>query len=203
MVAELTEEAPSILRQLERDGATPLHIAAYCDRVEEIEKLIAEGASTDAKDLRGATVLYSAAEKGNVRAIECLLEHGARIDESGGGNSPLEGAVLYGRVQATELLLKRGAQMGDNLLNLAARLGHEGVMEVLIRFGADINRVSKSFAGDESPLLCATRRRHIGCVQLLIRSGVDLGRPSCTVLENAEVQSSFKIPRSFSVKRRL
>ena len=80
MVAEdvLAEEAiaeTSIISQLLRDKSTPLHIAAYFDRVAKIEQLLEEGAALGARDKNGATALHIAAKRGNLGAVQSLILH--------------------------------------------------------------------------------------------------------------------------------
>ena len=111
MIAELTEEAPSILRQLVGDGATPLHVAAYYDRVDEVERLISEGAPIDAKNVKGATPLHFAAKRGNLRAVQSLLAHKADANAYDGlGFSPLYYATQERKLPVIRFLLAKTGQ---------------------------------------------------------------------------------------------
>ena len=125
MVAEdvLAEEAiaeTSIISQLLRDEFTPLHIAAYFDRVAEIEQLLEEGAKVEAKDKYGATALHIAAKRGNLGAVQSLISYIKRTknkwDVHGIINAwdascfgPLYYATLERKIEVIQCLVENGA----------------------------------------------------------------------------------------------
>ena len=83
--------------------------------------------------------------KAILKEIEVLLDKGIdanQIQESAKFN-PLHGAALAGQLPATQLLLKRGADVnaqsseGWTALHIAAKLGHLHIVEELLAKGAD------------------------------------------------------------------
>ena len=59
----------------------------------------------------------------------------------------------------------------ETAMHIAARVGHEGVVNALLREGADPN--TTNVHGD-TPLHCACSRRHLRTVQRLLRGGAKI-----------------------------
>ena len=177
MAVELTEEAPSILRQLERDGATPLHIAAYCDRVEGIEKLIAEGASIDAKNAKGATPLHFAAKRGNILAVQSLIAHKAGINVADNlGFSPLYYATRERKLEVIRYLLENGAAITKankpfTPLHVAAFNGDLAAIECMFQIKGTEHCMKALDGCWNSPLHCAAENGSRAVIDFLIQSG--------------------------------
>jgi hypothetical protein len=95
----------------EKYGQTPLHIAAFNDRKEVVELLLADKADVNAKANNGSTPLHLAAAKGNKDIVELLLEHNADVNAlDKDGWSPLHSAVNWGHADLDELFTKHGGQ---------------------------------------------------------------------------------------------
>ncbi len=68
---------------------------------------------------------------------ELLLAHGADVNAVEGGNTPLHGAVLFGRAEMAAWLLDHGAKVnaadfrGKTPLEHAVERGHAAVADVL------------------------------------------------------------------------
>ena len=62
--------------------ASPLHLAAFNNRPDSIEVLIAHGAVVSAQTKTGWTALHFAASKGYCEVISKLLAAGAPVDAS-------------------------------------------------------------------------------------------------------------------------
>jgi ankyrin repeat protein len=56
-------------------------------------------------------------------------------------------------------------------MHIAARVGHEGVVDALLREGADPNATN---ARGDTALHCACSRRHLRTVQRLLRGGAKI-----------------------------
>jgi ankyrin repeat protein len=107
-----------------------------------------------------------------------LIEHGARIDaRNRQGHTPLEVAVLAGKISVARLLLQRGAALdARHLLGEAIRAGTDfrDVYDFLIRHGADLN--APDAAGD-TPLIIAVRTGNRLTVKRLVDRGADINHP--------------------------
>jgi len=135
--------------QRNNKGKTALMFAVSEGNTEVTRFLILQGADVDAVDQYGTSALIVAATAGHGDDVAALLEAGADIsvrDESGG--APLVNAVYFGHVDAVKALL--GAlsrqpaglekQEGEELLLLAAGLGHGEIVQALVKTGGvDVN----------------------------------------------------------------
>jgi ankyrin repeat protein len=128
------------------DGATALHWAAYLDRADLVDLLLAAGANVNvANDLR-ITPLALAAANGNAAVIATLLRKGAAVNAaSETGVTPLMEAARTGRVDAVRALLAGGADVnaretdrGQTALMWAVARRHPAVVKVLIEQRADV-----------------------------------------------------------------
>lgn len=75
-------------------GCTPLHIAAYENKLESVKYLVERGANVNARDDYMKTPLHEATRKCNIEMIKFLIEHGSdpgAIDNS--GTTPLHRAM--------------------------------------------------------------------------------------------------------------
>lgn len=136
-------KTPEAVKQRDRKGKTPLHMAAGVDQVAAMEVLCAHGAEVDAKDITGMTPLHVAAMYGRRGAAEWLLDHGAAVDATDEfGDTPLHTAAVFGRGHTVSLLVARGAALdarnADGLTprELAVRGRHERVAALLERLAA-------------------------------------------------------------------
>ena len=134
----------------DKDGIPPLHLASakYSSAVGTkniAEVLIEKGADVNATTSSGATPLHFAAQEGNRPVAELLVEKGANVnarDEN--GMAPLHWTNIYawGYV-VTELLIAKGADVnarakdGATPLNVARRMGHQHIAELLMKHGAE------------------------------------------------------------------
>jgi ankyrin repeat protein len=128
------------------DGATALHWAAYLDRADLVDLLLAAGANVNvANDLR-ITPLALAAANGNAAVIATLLRKGAAVNAaSETGVTPLMEAARTGRVDAVRALLAGGADVnaretdrGQTALMWAVARRHPAVVKVLLEQRADV-----------------------------------------------------------------
>ncbi|RXN31389.1 BRCA1-associated RING domain 1 [Labeo rohita] len=92
------------------NGETPLHLAAIKGDVEEVRKLLAQGADPNLKDNAGWTPLHEACNLGHLGVVDELLQKGALLNTPGYQNdSPLHDAVKNGQIAVVKLLVERGA----------------------------------------------------------------------------------------------
>jgi len=99
------------MTDLDGDGRTPLHHAAFDRDVARIRALAREF-DVDAVDKKGFTALHFAAQQGGREAAQALLDAGCAVDPTNAwGNTPLWTAVFssQGGGDVIRLLRERGA----------------------------------------------------------------------------------------------
>eukprot|EP00756_Hemistasia_phaeocysticola_P023284 Hpha_TRINITY_DN15882_c1_g8::TRINITY_DN15882_c1_g8_i1::g.189260::m.189260/K10380/ANK; ankyrin len=118
-------------------------------------------------------------------AVDKLLEAGADINKiSGdvtGDVTPCGCAVRNGHVDLLEHLLSKGGDPGGDPLVDAVRAGEKGVVELLLKKGADVN---KRTPDGVSALPIAVLNRHTDITKLLVEAGADVGRTDPVPLED-------------------
>jgi len=118
--------------------------------------------------------LCGAAERGDVGEVERLIAEGADVHALVLGWTPLQWAVIYGRVPAIAALLKAGAHVdgagGDGWtpLMLAASRSQTAALEALIAAGANGNRPRND---GNTALHDAARCGHLDGARVLLKGG--------------------------------
>lgn len=165
---------------------TPLHWAAYGDRIASAKLLIQHGADVNAKDRTGLTPLHRAVMSsegtcltpgGRCRVAELLIAEDARIDaEDENGLTPLHCAAQRGSIAAAQLLLDNGADLNAatnvarTALHYAAKAGRGRMVEWLIARGIPVNARDK--AGKTALGLVPNQRgRRTAVIELLKAHG--------------------------------
>jgi uncharacterized protein len=140
-------------------------------------RLIADGASLQARDRAGAMPLALAARGGHAAMVEQFLAEGAAIDARDlAGATALYGAVESERPSTVAVLLNRGAD--PNLsgrsdvspLAAAAFRGNDRIVELLLSRGADADHLD---ATGKTPIVYASARGFVLVVRRLLDSGVN------------------------------
>ncbi|MCJ1313364.1 hypothetical protein MMC25_007042 [Agyrium rufum] len=132
----------------------------------------------DAEDCTGRTPLSWAAGSGEVRLIQRLLAKGAETDtrDTIHGLPPLLWASYRGRYDCCEQLLIHGADVNDHLsgsnaLWIAVLRGHETIVELLLKRGAESNRADEYHG--QTALHCAAASGDAILVSILLAHGAD------------------------------
>lgn len=130
--------------------------------VEEVARLLAEGADLEELDEYGFTPLQGAAMGGETKFVAMLLDAGATVDaRNERGWTALMYAASQGRAAVVEILLAAGADPwasdaeGLTAFALAARSGHGEAVRLLEARGADAGDASTAVTEDD---LAAIRR---------------------------------------------
>jgi ankyrin repeat protein len=160
------------------DGMTPLHWAAYYDKVDVVDALVSAGANVQLATRYGVTPLSLACTNGSGALVERLLRAGADANTSlPGGENPLMTASRTGVLAPVQMLLAHGARVdakddrrGQTALMWAAAEGHAAVVDALLAAGADVHaRVPSGL----TPLMFAAREGRTDVVQLLLKAGAE------------------------------
>jgi ankyrin repeat protein len=134
-----------------------LHQAAASGDIDIIVKLIAGGADINGKDEIGATPLMAAAAKGQIKVMELLLNRGADINaktetEFLKGYTALIAATSADDTEAAKILIEKGADVNAKMqdrwspLVIATVLNNKGIVEILLKHGADKTNLEKDVA---------------------------------------------------------
>eukprot|EP00403_Amphidinium_massartii_P043443 CAMPEP_0178444764 /NCGR_PEP_ID=MMETSP0689_2-20121128/39729_1 /TAXON_ID=160604 /ORGANISM="Amphidinium massartii, Strain CS-259" /LENGTH=190 /DNA_ID=CAMNT_0020069113 /DNA_START=50 /DNA_END=622 /DNA_ORIENTATION=+ len=114
-------------------GTTPLMLASNLGDLEEVLKLIKDGADIDTQDKYGWTALRYAVRGDRYVVAEALIDAGADLNKpSSSGRTPLMSAAANGLDDMVRLLVKSGADLalknkdGMTAYDLALRGGPTG-----------------------------------------------------------------------------
>lgn len=159
---------------------TPLIYAVRCRKKGLIQILLSHPtSSTEPQDLEDQTALWHAVQKQDTRIIKLLLDKGADITAQDlDRETPLHKSITTGRASFTKLLLQysMGRQSTFNLnfadtmlppLCSAAHLGNTKIMQVLLDYGWNTNKVD---AKQQTPLHFATKNGYYKVIQVLLNS---------------------------------
>ena len=132
----------------------------------------------------GITQLHKEASGGRIENIVKLLDAGVDIDASDGqGRTALFNAASNGQLEATKILVDRGANMhlglttmvgdepdGRTPVSIAATYGKTGCVEVLVKAGCDPD----TFSNGQTLLMIAAVNNFYDVAELLIGLGADV-----------------------------
>ena len=161
-------------------GKTALMFAASEGNTNVARILIEYGAKVDIADHFGTTALIVASTSGNHDVVSLLLQHKANPnvrDQS--GSSPLVNAVYFGHTETVKLLLAFDKQSGyinlekqdgNELLLLAAGLGHADIINEIIDYGISANARGLK---QRTPLMAAAAFNKPDAVKMLLDKGAN------------------------------
>ena len=182
----LIEEAGAdVAATNDRDGRTPLHIAAAAwGNTDMVRMLVTESlAPVGAKDKCGNTPLHLAASAGGgSAAVEILLAcHALAVDWNNEGRIPLHSAAFSGSMKIMRCLAGCGAVNADSKgrtpLHLAVLNDKNSAAIALVEeFSADMN--AKDALGMTPLHLAASRGRDELFLSMVKKSGADIGAVS-------------------------
>lgn len=165
-----------------RDGLTALMSAAYTNRKEITELLIAQGADVNEKHREYRfTALNIALLQGHTETADILIDNGAEVDASDDdGWTPLMHTTCeehYDHVNMTLYLLTRGADVnaktdsGKTAVSIASTSGNVDAINTLADYGADLNAVDDR---GWTPLMRAVCVEEIDAVGTLLLRGAEV-----------------------------
>lgn len=167
-----------------------LYLAVQRGDIDQLERHIHWQADINAPFSDGRYPLHEAADKGRLILLRRLLKHQAKWDvRDSQGLTPLDMAVLSGRIQAVEILQQAGATLdASGLLLMAAerQLTDRDIVRFLAGQGADLENTN---AQGETPLLVAIRLANQRLVAHLIEQGANVNA------RNAAGDSALRLAR--------
>ncbi len=181
------------------DPDAPVADAARRGDLEEVRRLLREGADANAPLGDGMTALHWAAQRGDQEIGAALLHAGAStsVGTRIGRYTPLHLASRGARRAMVALLLDAGADpsarttnSGATPLHLAAASGDPEVVAALANAGADVD--ARESAWGQTPLIFAAAAGRTAAVRVLLESGADpsLAANPVDVAEMAEADQA-------------
>lgn len=129
----------------DRDGLTPMHVAAAYGQAPILEWLFMHNADINVRSRKGLTPMHFAATKNKLAALEWLLAHGADFNARDNTNgAPIHYAATTDQIDSLEWLLAHGADVNardDNdatPAHYAARNGNIATLEWLLARNGNI-----------------------------------------------------------------
>jgi len=174
--ADLLIRAGAKVGAANREGVTPMQLAALNGNAAMIEKLVKAGADPNAPlSASGDTALMFAARTGTTDALKVLLETGANVNakETWGGTTPLMFAAAERHPAAVKLLIEHGADVSarSNFVAAANGRGFEGRTPSAPKPGQTVEEFASGWL---TPLMFAAREGDLESARLLVGAGADV-----------------------------
>ena len=155
-------------------------IASFNGDLDDVTRLLDEGADLEARDYEGQTALLAAASAGHVDVVRLLMEAGAEPGftmENANYWSAMAAAAFEGHIPVLEFLLESGIDVdspsgdrGQTALFSTIYPGRTQAAAWLLTRGADPNHADKY---GERPLRPAVQYRRMEILRLLLEAGAD------------------------------
>jgi len=159
-----------------RDGATPMQLAALNGNASIIERLLKAGVDANALlSSSGDTALMLTARTGKPDAVKVLLDNGAKVDarETWGDTTALMWAVAEGNHAVVRMLIDRGADVNarSKFVPSATGRGFEGATPVAARSNQS---AEENASGSLTPLMFAAREGDLESARMLVAAGAEV-----------------------------
>jgi ankyrin repeat protein/Tfp pilus assembly protein PilF len=183
LIKELIDKGVAI-DQENNDGYTELMFAIKEDKKELVDLFLDYGADVNFYSKKiNATPMSIAIQNGAAEYVSTLIDNKVDINAKFQSlGTPITIAIKNGMDKIIDILISNGAKIdakSDVLFN-AIYSNHEGVVEKLLKLGADVNSTKNYVVSDVnsifrfSPLMAAIQQENISIVNLLINHGADI-----------------------------
>lgn len=186
----------------DKDGFTPLHIAAIVGNIEVAELFISSGVNINEYTNEGLAAIHYAAIYGHEQFISFLIEKNIDVNIKSKNNLTTLGYAVYSNnFDICKYLIEQGADLNykdrkkNSLLHYAVEMGSVEVAKLLITSGADVNAQNKVKA---TPLLLTVINNNIELAKILIELGADINLKcilKTTPLHMAVKENKFEIAK--------
>lgn len=157
-------------------NAGSIHDAAKSGNLEQVQRLIVQGADVNGKATRDETPLIIASLAGKGEIVNYLLQRGADINaRNASGMTALHAAAYGGHTDIVLLLVTKGAEVNDasnrfevTPLHVASEENHVETVKELLMHQADASAVE---INGYSVMSRAGFREHWNVVEVLLASG--------------------------------
>ena len=174
--ADLLIRAGANVSAANREGITPMQLAATNGSAAMIGKLLKAGANPNASLSKfGDTALMFAARTGKSDAVKVLLDNGAQVNavETWGGTTPLMWAVSERHLDTVKLLIASGASV--NARSYFVPDAHGRGFEGAVPEAPKPNQAVQELAGGWlTPLMFAAREGDLEITRTLLAAGAEL-----------------------------
>src|SRR5215471_12180873 len=170
--AEFTRllDARADLSVRNKNGETPLYVAAEKGQIEMAKALIARGADARMRTPNGETVLHAASMIESAALTTALIDAGAEVNAANNdGETPLQWAALTGTFLAVKALADAGADLNvqDARLGntpLHAAVSHDDIVMIHFLLSRNVRTDIRNNAGQTALEMAKSRGR--GSVKL-------------------------------------
>ncbi|XP_070782848.1 ankyrin repeat domain-containing protein 61-like [Enoplosus armatus] len=215
----LCEHSVDVNAEVEgKSHQTALHLSVHCTALSAVQILASYGADVNAVNSCGMTPLHMAAGMLHKDIIASLIKEGADINMvvKYTENSPLHMSVVAMAMKTTKTLeddiscvselLEQGAEpdvvnkAGMTPLQMACSMGNKEVVDLLLRYRANINKLSN--AGESCLFLFLNHRPNIRNSSLLMKL-LSLTSPLSVYNKSGHLPATLMLPCFFKQRDQL
>ncbi|CAG1967304.1 unnamed protein product [Fusarium graminearum] len=190
----------------DREGRTPLFLAALHENTDAISYLAERCANLDAPNLEmlEETVLHWAVRNGRTRIVETLIRFGATVDSRNYANeTPLHFAPQRGYTDMVDLLIKKGANVVASQRNhhtplmYAVQRGHVDVVKILVSEKPIELSIRQNLWDVRKAIKEAVGEGHGDVLRVLVEKGTTIKKKMIKVARDKEMEGGGPLVAQF------